>query len=197
MKPDRGLNVESKGGNWCAGASAGISYNLKEKVMVMKTNQTWVALLAAVALVAGCNKPADEKPAADKPAVETSESANKQLNQIKQETKAVASDIKDYAYAQKAEFVDKMRGDLDKINQELDQLSTKLETASDTVKADGKAKVQDLREQLKKLNQQLDGVKDASESGWNDFKAGFRKSLDSMKDSLQQARQWLSDKIAP
>jgi hypothetical protein len=47
------------------------------------------------------------------------------------------------------------------------------------------------------LNTQLDTAKSATESTWDDVKAGFKKGYSELKDGFNQARQWVSDKIAP
>jgi len=54
-----------------------------------------------------------------------------------------------------------------------------------------------LREQTAKLTRQLDDAKGATESTWNDVKAGFKKGYGEVKEGFQQARQWVSEKIAP
>jgi len=47
------------------------------------------------------------------------------------------------------------------------------------------------------LGKHLDATRNATESTWNDVKAGFKKGYGELKDSFQQARQWVSEKIAP
>ena len=86
-----------------------------------------------------------------------------------------------------------MQAQLAEINTDLDQLSAKIEKASDTAKAEAKPKLQALREQTSKLTKQLDTAKDATESTWNDVKAGFKKGWGELKEGFQQARQWVSD----
>jgi hypothetical protein len=54
-----------------------------------------------------------------------------------------------------------------------------------------------LRDQAAQLNKQLDDAKNATESTWDSVKAGFSKAYDATKDGFNQARQWVSDKIAP
>ena len=79
----------------------------------------------------------------------------------------------------------------------MDQLSAKVEKSSDAVKAEAKPKLQALRDQTAQLNKQLDEVKNATESTWDSVKGGFKKVYESSKEGFQQARQWVSDKIAP
>lgn len=150
----------------------------------MKHTKLTIALLAFAAITVGC-KPAEEK------------ATSGQIEKLTQETNEAAQDIKDYTYAQKAEFVANMQGQLDVLKRDLDQLSTRIESASDAVKAEAKPKLQALRDQAAQLNKQLDGVRGATESTWDSVKVTSQKAFDSLKDGFQQSRQWLSDKIAP
>jgi ElaB/YqjD/DUF883 family membrane-anchored ribosome-binding protein len=150
----------------------------------MKNTLLAVTFLAAAAFAAGCG-PSQEKSASD------------QLDKVKTETKADAREMKDYAFAQKADFVAKMQGQVDALNKDLDALSAKIDKSSDTVKADAKPKLQALRDEAAKMNKQLDDARNATESTWDSVKNGFKKAYESSKDGFQQARQWVSDKIAP
>ena len=149
---------------------------------IMNPRTLIITVLSAAALTVGCNK---------------EETTSQQFDKVKQETKVAARDLQDYSYAQKNEFVEKMQGQLAEINKDLDQLSAKIEKSSAAAKAEANPKLQAMREQMVKLTKQLDDAKGATESTWSDVKAGFKKGYDELKDSFQQARQWVSDKIAP
>jgi cytochrome c556 len=148
----------------------------------MKRNILCIALLSSAALVVGCNK-------------ETTTA--EQLDKAQARTEQTAQEMKDFSYAQKSQFVEKMRGELATLNTELDQLSSKIEKSSDASKAEAKPKLAALREQTAKLNKQLDAVKDATESTWDNVKDGFNKAYASSKNGFQEARLWVSEKIAP
>jgi chromosome segregation ATPase len=148
----------------------------------MKNNILTVTLLSIVALAAGCNQ---EK------------SPSEQMDKIQAETKATAQDMKDYSYAQKNDFVKTMQAQMTVLNEDLDKLAAKIESSSDTVKAEAKPKLQALRDQVGTLNQQLDKAKNATESTWDSVKDGTKKAYESVKEGFQQSRQWVSDKIAP
>jgi len=148
----------------------------------MKRKTLFITFLTSAGFVVGCNKEA---------------STSEQLDKAQAKTEQTAQEIKDYSYAQKSEFVDKMRVQLTALNADLDQLSAKIEKSSDATKAEAKTKLQALRDQTAQLNKQLDGVKDATESTWDSVKAGFNKAYASSKDGFQQARLWVSEKIAP
>ena len=146
-------------------------------------NKTWViTVLSIAAFAVGC----DKQP-----------TTSQQMDKVQTETKQAAVDMKDYTYAQKDEFVKTMQGQLDALNKDLDQLSAKIDSSSDAVKAEAKPKLQALRDQTAQLNKQLDEAKNATESTWDSVKAGFSKAYDATKDGFNQARQWVSDKIAP
>jgi cytochrome c556 len=156
----------------------------------MKHKHLLLALIAVSAFAVGCQQ-------SEKSETENREATAKQLDKVKTETKEAAQDVKDYTYAQKTEFVDKMQAEMAVINRDMDQLAAKIEKANDAAKAEAKPKLQALREQTDKLNQQLDKAKSATESTWDDVKAGTKKAYSDLKDDFQQARQWVSDRIAP
>jgi chromosome segregation ATPase len=143
-----------------------------------------ITFLSVVAFVVGC-KPSEEATTAQ------------QFDKAKAETKEAAQELKDYTYAQKSIFVEKMQVQLASLDRDLDQLSARIEKSSDAAKLEAKPKLQALRDQSSQLNQQLDKAKNATESTWDDVKAGTKKGYDSLKDGFQTARQWVSDKIAP
>jgi chromosome segregation ATPase len=152
------------------------------KIIIMK-NKTWaITVLSIAAFAVGCEK---------------QQTTSQQMETVKTETKQAAQDMKDYTFAQKAEFVAAMQVQLDALNKDLDQLSAKIDSSSDAVKAEAKPKLQALRDQAAQLNKQLDDAKNATESTWDSVKAGFTKAYEATKDGFNQARQWVSDKIAP
>jgi chromosome segregation ATPase len=151
--------------------------------MLLAMNKTWlITLLSAAAFAVGCEK---------------EQTTSQQIEKVKTETKQAAQDMKDYTFAQKAEFVKAMQAQLTALNEDLDKLSAKIDSSSDAVKAEAKPKLQVLRDQAAKLTQQLVDAQNATESTWDDVKAGSQKAFDSLKDGFNQARQWVSDKIAP
>jgi chromosome segregation ATPase len=153
-----------------------------KRMQIMKHTPWMIVVLSVTALAAGCNR---------------EPTASQQLDKIETETKAAAKGIQDYTFAQRTEFVATMQTQLDALNKDLDQLSAKIESSSDAVKAEARPKLQALRNQMTQLNQQLDNVRNANESTWASVKATSQKAFDSLKDGFQESRQWVSDKIAP
>jgi chromosome segregation ATPase len=161
----------------------GIPQETKLKpIHVMKNITLLTTFLSAAAFAVGCEK---------------EQTTSQQMEKVQTETKQAAQDMKDYTFAQKAEFVKQMQAQMDALNKDLDQLSAKIDSSSDAVKAEAKPKLQTLRDQAAQLNKQLDDAKNATESTWNSVKAGCQKAYDATKDGINSARQWVSDKIAP
>ncbi|MDD5141689.1 MAG: hypothetical protein PHY43_15680 [Verrucomicrobiales bacterium] len=148
--------------------------------MVNKT--LLITFLSAAAFVVGCDK---------------GKTTAQQIDQVQAETKQAAQDMKDYTYAQKAEFVKAMQAQLVTLDQDLGKLAAKIDSSSDAIKAEAKPKLLALREQAAKLNEQLADASNATESTWDSVKAGSQKAYDALAKSFADARQWASDKIAP
>ena len=102
-----------------------------------------------------------------------------------------------YPYSRKEEFTTFMKTNLDKLNQEIEQLAAKISTLSAAAQADAKEKLQALREQAQRLGQHFDKVQNASAGSWDAAKADMSKAYDDLKAGITKARQWLSEKIAP
>src|SRR5665213_1166411 len=148
----------------------------------MKNKTLLITFLSAATFAAGCDK---EK------------TTTQQIDKVQTETKQASQDMKDYTFAQKDEFVKAMQGQLTTLDQDLDKLSAKIDTSSDAIKAEAKPKLQALRDQAANLNQQLADAQNATESTWDSVKADSQKAYDALAKSFTEARQWVSDKIAP
>ena len=125
----------------------------------MKNKTLVITLLSIAAFAVGCKK---------------EQTTSQQIENVKTETKQAAQDMKDFTFAQKAEFVKTMQGQLDALNKDLDELSAKIDSSSDAVKAEAKPKLQALRDQAAQLNKQLDEARNATESTWDSVKTGFQ-----------------------
>lgn len=148
----------------------------------MKQKTLIVTTLALAAFVVGCDRPS---------------TTSQQIDTVEAKADHTAQEMKDYTYAQKAEYSAKMEADIAEINRDIDALQIKIDHASDAVKAEAQPKLQSLRDKAAELNKQLDSVKNSTESTWESVKAGSKKAYAELKDGFNQARQWLSEKIAP
>src|SRR5947209_4339764 len=111
---------------------------------IMKHQTLAIAFLSTAGFVVGCNK---------------TETASQQIDKVEAKTREAAQDMKDYTFAQKAEFTAKMQSQLTALNHDLDQLGARIEKSSDAIKAGAKPKLDALRDQTAGLNKQLEEVK--------------------------------------
>jgi hypothetical protein len=148
----------------------------------MKKRIILTSVLSALAVTLGC----DKEP-----------TASQQLDRISNQTQQAAQSVNEYSYAQKDEFMQRMRIQLEALEQDLNKLAAKVENSSAAVKSQAKPKLDALREQAAQLRRRLEDIKHANEPTWDSVKAGANKAYDGLKDQFQKARQWLSDKIAP
>lgn len=155
-----------------------------------------ITLLAVAALAVGC-KPAAESSSTEVSLQAAADTVEAKTKDAARATKELTKAKKDYAYAQRSEFVTDKQMQLAEINRDLDALSAKVEASSAASKADAQPKLQALRDQSARLNKQLDEAKGATESTWDSVKSGSSKAYEDLKDGFQDVRQWVSDKIAP
>jgi DNA anti-recombination protein RmuC len=148
----------------------------------MKQKTFFLACVFAAVLVAGCDH---------------QDSTSKQIDKVQADAADAMKEMKDYTYAQKAEFTAAMKQKLATMDRELNALEAKVAKSSEDVKAQAQPKLQALREQQAALGKQLDKLNAATESTWESVKDGASKAYDSFKDGFQKSRQWLSDKIKP
>ncbi len=159
----------------------------------MKQTLLFSILVIAAGLTVGCQSKV-AKPDSEKTPIEK---ASVKLDKVKAETKEAAHAIKEYAYAEKAEFVDKMNSGLMEMQSEMDRLSAKVDQENSELKADAQAQLEAVREKWAQAKKQLDQAESATESDWNDVKDGINESYNDLSDSYNATRQWLSDKIEP
>jgi phage host-nuclease inhibitor protein Gam len=151
--------------------------------MLVMTNRPWlITFLSATAFMTGCDR---------------QQTTAQQIDNVQTETKQAAQDMKDYTFAQKDEFSKAMQEQLAALDQDLDKLAAKIDSSSAAIKTEARPKLEALRNQATHLNQQLADARNATESTWDDVQAGSKKTYAALAGGFAQARQWMSDKIAP
>jgi len=154
---------------------------LRTQIPFMKTKIV-LLLIFGTAVLVGCDKPDSSVPpstvVASKPIPST-------------------PTIKDYTFAQRTEFATTLEADRAEILRELDAIEVRIGRSSDAVKAEAKPRLQALRDQAAKLGTHLDAIQDATESTWDSVRTGSKEAYAQMKESFTQARQWVSEKVAP
>ncbi|MBL9135643.1 MAG: hypothetical protein JNK85_07240 [Verrucomicrobiales bacterium] len=155
-----------------------------------------VVAIATLSFTVGCSEQDDYSTSANPSPSPTTEQAAP-LEKVRKETQEVVDASKAYAYAQREAFAAKVREQVQHLQTEIDQLSLQAETSSAAAKEDAKKALAEVREKVAKLNERLSEVPAATESTWDNVRDGLDRSYEELKKSVNQARQWLSDKIAP
>lgn len=152
----------------------------------MKHSKIFLLSLLVV-LIAGCGKSSSPS---------TDATADQQLDKLKQDTAQAAQDLTDYTYTQKDAFIQKMQVVRDELNQELTELSAKIDRGSADAQAAAKPKLNALRTQLAALDVELDKAKNATEATWDEVKAGTQKALDDTAKAFDEAGQWIDKQFS-
>lgn len=97
--------------------------------------------------------------------------------------------VRDYAFAQKDDLVQRMNGELVILRAALDDLSGKVERQGAAASAESKARLVTVRERWEKVKVQLELAKSARAENWDEFKAALSASLDDLDRSFHEARE--------
>jgi Spy/CpxP family protein refolding chaperone len=159
----------------------------------MKSTTLIATLLAGAALAVACTSKDTEW--AVWPSAGESPATN--LDKAKGETKEAVQAMREYAYADKAEFAAKMRKELVSTQEEMDRLGAKVDKAAGVAKLDAKVRLAAAREKWYQAQRLLDQAETSTESNWDEAKNGYKRSYADLKVSFDAARQRLSETIAP
>jgi hypothetical protein len=162
----------------------------------MKPKQIAITMIFVTAFATGCS-PGESKPVPTVASTNsTSANAPPSFEQVKKEAGEAAQVTKDYAYAQKSEFVAKMHEELAVLNQEIERLSAQAVIGADNLKAEAAEKVKLLREKAAALSKRLDDSMNTGESAWDTVKTGFKQAHEDLKETVKAAGDWFREKTA-
>ena len=88
-------------------------------------------------------------------------------------------------------FIEKVKGKLDELDNEFDQLQVKADKAGEDVRHQWETRKLELKEKRKELSAQLDEVRNDSNSRWEDVKDSVEKTWDSTLDGLKDIKNSL------
>lgn len=136
----------------------------------------WAGALALL-LATSCDK---SEPAASAPPTK---------NEVAEKANQAARAIKDYAFAQRDELVQRTSGELTTLRIALDDLNAKVERQGTAASAESKAKLVAVRERWEKVQAQLELARSASAKNWEELKDDLSTSFDDLDRALHDARQ--------
>ncbi len=82
------------------------------------------------------------------------------------------------------EFVEKLKGQLDEINEEVDELEAKVNNAGADVKEEYQEKLQEAKAARVKAEGKLQELRDAGEDAWEDLKADAEHTWKALRNSV-------------
>ena len=150
--------------------------------------KTLIQSLCVLALLGGCA--AEDRDRPDQPTPSTAAKAGAAMA-------SSAGGARDYAIAQRDEFIADMKRSLALSQAELDRLSTKLEKVETNRRHDAEAARDDARQKWNRAKLQLDTAANATEGNWEEVKRDVNRTYTEFEDSVTTTRQWLADRIAP
>jgi hypothetical protein len=160
--------------------------------------KTMILSLCLLPILGGCA--AEDRDTPDQPAPRTAEQSGPSLSRpvaVADEKHEATEAVRDYAIAQRDEFIADMKRSLALSQAELDRLSTKLEKVESNRRHDAEAARDDARQKWNRAKLQLDTAANATESNWEEVKREVHRTYGEFEDSVTTTRQWLADRIAP
>lgn len=125
------------------------------------------------------------------------EMTQKQMARTEVALDEATRDWEAYTYAQKAEFIASMEKELASIKGNIDELSSRVENLKGESKDDATDRLKALRIQADLLAANIGELKNATASTWDKVKATTGETYDNLKRNFKDARQWMSEAIAP
>ncbi len=159
--------------------------------------QQRISLSLIIPLAAVASFAVSCKPSSDNAKAQPASTVNQQIDKAQSAASEVTKDLKAYTYAEKKEFVATMERQLTDLNRGLDELETSIAKAGPAIKAEATPKLAALRTKADLLTKQLGNAKDATSSTWETVKATTSNAYDELSTNFNQARQWVSEIIAP
>lgn len=120
------------------------------------------------------------------------EAAEAEVTAAREAAKIAAQDLEDFGYERRAEYLARVKRELNDSEIELNQLAR-----SGAAKADSEGRILTVRGRWTTAKEKLDAAGLASEATWSDAKKAIKQSRNDLKDAMATTRQWLSDQIEP
>jgi chromosome segregation ATPase len=158
----------------------------------MKRTCIAISVLSIAALVSGCDR-ADHSSDVERQQDDAAGRYQEARDEIGEAGRAVGS----YTEAQKTAFVAQMEQQVAALKRETNDLRASIANSTDDVKANAAQRLDDLQRRANQLEGQLNEVRNATAANWEAVKAGFETAYNETRQSFDEARQWLSQQIAP
>jgi len=145
--------------------------------------------LLTFATVIACKKPSSESEGAG--------SASDERERAARETGEAADALRDYAYAQKEEFVLSATREIAELTREMERLKAEADHSAGAARADAEAKLELLKAKLAAAQAEVDEAKAATAANWQSVQDRYKKLRTDLRASVRDMRVWLSETIKP
>jgi tRNA uridine 5-carbamoylmethylation protein Kti12 len=122
------------------------------------------------------------------PAVAAQKKADVSAEDVKKETKEALEAAKELTVHQKEEFQQKMRGELDRMQTEIDRLVFKANQEKKEARVELDKAIKELQKQKDATAKKLQKMESASGKAWNDLKSGLNASMEELTKSYERAK---------
>ena len=122
------------------------------------------------------------------PAVAAQKKADVSAEDVKKETKEALEAAKELTVQQKEEFQQKMRGELDRMQTEIDRLVFKANQAKKETRAELNKVIGEVQKKKDATAKKLQDLESASGKAWSDLKSGLNTSMEELEKSYARAK---------
>ena len=147
------------------------------KIQKIFRSAMMVAVIAVFGILSGCSS--------ESPTEQTT------MKEVKQEMQDVIQVLKGYSIDQRDEAVKETKAALDKVDNHIDALQTRIDNnwdkMNETAQEKAKATLKALLKQRAQLAEWQDSLKSSSAAAWEDIKKGFSDAYSSFYDAWEKA----------
>ncbi len=120
--------------------------------------------------------------------------AKTSADKVKKETVEAVDAAGAYAGEKKDEFAARMKGNLDEMDREIEDLKKESDTKSNEVRQATKKKIRELQTKRDELNQRYDALEKSTGKAWTRMKTGVEKAWGDVRQAYGEAKSELSSK---
>ncbi len=156
------------------------------KIQKTFTSAMMIAVIAMFGISSGCSSESSNEQT-------TSSTDQTTMKEVKQEMQDVIQALKAYSIDQRDDAVKETKAALDKVDNRIDALETRIynnwDKMNETTRKKAKATLKALRKQRTQLAEWYGSLKSSSADAWEDVKKGFSDAYSSLNDAWEKAEK--------
>ena len=162
------------------------------KIQKIFRSAMMVAVIAVFGILSGCSSESPTEQTTSPAEQATSPTEQTTMKEVKQEMQDVIQVLKGYGIDKRDEAVKETKAALDKVDNHIDALQTRIDNnwdkMNETAREKAKATLEALRKQRTQLAEWHDSLKSSSSDAWEDIKKGFSDAYSSFYDAWEKAK---------